>query len=39
MSYVAWIERHGRSIIFIFLALTIAGALAAYSLPVELFPM
>ncbi|MDB5408919.1 MAG: transporter [Rhodospirillales bacterium] len=38
MSFVAWVERHGRSIIVMMVALAAAGAVAALSLPVGLFP-
>jgi multidrug efflux pump subunit AcrB len=38
MSFVQWLEYHSRSILFIALALSIAGAFAATSLPVGLFP-
>jgi CzcA family heavy metal efflux pump len=38
MNFVQWVEYHGRSIVFIALSLTVAGAFAATSLPVGLFP-
>jgi CzcA family heavy metal efflux pump len=38
MNFVQWVEYHGRSIVFVALALTVAGAFAATSLPVGLFP-
>ncbi|WP_298359448.1 efflux RND transporter permease subunit [Rhodoblastus sp.] len=38
MSFVAWIERHRRSLIFISFAVAIAGLFAGASLPVSLFP-
>jgi CzcA family heavy metal efflux pump len=38
MNYVAFVERHRRSIILVLAAFTIAGALSAFSLPVGLFP-
>jgi len=39
MSYVAWIEYHRRSLIFVAFALALAGAYAGITLPVELFPI
>jgi CzcA family heavy metal efflux pump len=38
MTFVQWVEYHARSIVFVALALTVAGAFAATSLPVGLFP-
>jgi multidrug efflux pump subunit AcrB len=38
MSFVAWVERHQRSILVIAFALALAGGGAALSLPVGLFP-
>lgn len=38
MSFAAWMERHRRSIIVVMLALALAGGVAAFSLPVGLFP-
>jgi multidrug efflux pump subunit AcrB len=38
MTFVQWLEFHARSILFIALALAIAGTVAAFSLPVGLFP-
>jgi CzcA family heavy metal efflux pump len=38
MTFVQWLEFHAKSILFIALALSIAGAFAATSLPVGLFP-
>jgi CzcA family heavy metal efflux pump len=38
MHFVQWLEYHSRSILFIALALSIAGLFAATSLPVGLFP-
>src|ERR1700686_2493085 len=38
MTFVQWVEYHTRSIIFVALALAVAGAFAAGSLPVGLFP-
>src|SRR6202045_3728547 len=38
MNFVQWVEYHTRSIVFVALALTVAGAFAATSLPVGLFP-
>ena len=38
MSFVGVAERHGRSIVFVALALALAGAVLAVGLPVGLFP-
>jgi len=38
MTFVQWVEYHTRSILFVALALAVAGAFAATSLPVGLFP-
>ncbi len=38
MSFVAWIERHGRSIVLVMLALALAGFYVTTVLPVGLFP-
>ena len=38
MTFVSWIERHVRTILAVAVALAAAGALAAISLPVGLFP-
>ncbi|GGF49662.1 multidrug ABC transporter [Aliidongia dinghuensis] len=38
MTLTAWIEHHRRSIIFVVLALALAGGISAVSLPVGLFP-
>jgi len=38
MTFVQWVEYHTRSIIFVALALAVAGAFAVTSLPVGLFP-
>ena len=38
MSFVSVAERHGRSIVFVALALALAGAVLAVGLPVGLFP-
>jgi multidrug efflux pump subunit AcrB len=38
MTFVQWVEYHTRSIIFVAAALALAGAFAATSLPVGLFP-
>ena len=38
MTFVQWVEYHARSILFIALFLSLAGAVAATSLPVGLFP-
>jgi multidrug efflux pump subunit AcrB len=39
MNFVDWIEHHRRSLIFVAIALALAGAYAAVSLPAELFPI
>ena len=39
MSFSAWIEGHRRSLLTVALALALAGAFAAISLPVGLFPV
>ena len=38
MTFVQWVEYHTRSIIFVAMALALAGAFASTSLPVGLFP-
>src|SRR5258708_15228811 len=38
MTFVQWVEYHSRSIVFVALALSVAGGFAATSLPVGLFP-
>src|SRR5207249_12216797 len=38
MSFSAWAHSHARSILFLFGALALAGAVASVSLPVALFP-
>ncbi|PPQ30477.1 efflux RND transporter permease subunit [Rhodopila globiformis] len=38
MSFAAFIERHARTIVVLAVALAVAGAVAAVSLPVGLFP-
>jgi CzcA family heavy metal efflux pump len=38
MSFTAWAHSHARSILFLFCALALAGAVASFSLPVSLFP-
>jgi multidrug efflux pump subunit AcrB len=38
MSFVAWIEHHRRSLLFVAFALALAGVYAALTLPVGLFP-
>jgi CzcA family heavy metal efflux pump len=38
MTFVQWVEYHSRSILFVALFLSLAGAMAATSLPVGLFP-
>ena len=39
MTFVDWIEHHRRSLIFVAVALAIAGVYAAVTLPAELFPI
>jgi len=39
MSFAAWVESHRRSLLTIAFALALAGAFAAISLPVGLFPI
>ncbi len=39
MNFIDWIEHHRRSLIFVAVALTLAGIFAAYSMPVGLFPV
>ena len=39
MNFVAWIERHHRSLLFVTFALAIAGVYAGIALPVGLFPV
>ena len=39
MSFIAWIERHRRTLLFVAFALALAGGFAAISLPVGLFPV
>lgn len=39
MNFVGWIEHHRRSLIFVAVALALAGAYAASTLPAELFPI
>ena len=38
MSFVDWIERHRRSLLFVAFALSLGGVFAAITLPVGLFP-
>ena len=39
MSFVAWIEHHRRSLLFVAFALALAGIYAGLTLPVGLFPV
>jgi multidrug efflux pump subunit AcrB len=39
MSFVAWIEYHRRSLLFVAFALALAGIYAGVTLPVGLFPV
>jgi multidrug efflux pump subunit AcrB len=39
MTFVGWIEHHRRSLLFVAVALTLAGAFAAYTMPSGLFPV
>ena len=38
MNFVAWLERHRRSVLFVVFALTLGGVYAGITLPVGLFP-
>ncbi len=38
MNFNQWIHKHTRSVLFIMLVLALGGALAAWGLPVALFP-
>ena len=38
MNFTAWVQRHARSIIFLLIALSVAGAVSSFNLPVSLFP-
>ena len=38
MSFTQWMQGHRRSILFLLVLLALAGALAAFKLPVTLFP-
>ena len=38
MNFAGFVERHARSIILVAIALAVAGAVSAISLPVGLFP-
>jgi CzcA family heavy metal efflux pump len=38
MTFVQWVEHHAKSIFFIAIFLSVGGAVAAFSLPVGLFP-
>ena len=38
MSFVEWVQAHRRSILFFLLTLAAAGMVAAFKLPVTLFP-
>ena len=38
MSFAVWMQHHRRSILFLLVMLALAGALAAFKLPVTLFP-
>lgn len=39
MSFIDWVERHRRSLIFVAFALTLAGIYAGVTLPIGLFPV
>ncbi|HJU19073.1 MAG TPA: efflux RND transporter permease subunit [Stellaceae bacterium] len=39
MGFVAWLERHRRSLVFVAFALALAGLFAGLTLPVGLFPV
>src|SRR5512135_983394 len=38
MNFTLWLQNHRRSILFLLLALAVAGVIAAFRLPVTLFP-
>ena len=38
MTFTEWMQGHRRSILFLLVLLALAGALAAFKLPVTLFP-
>ena len=38
MNFVAWMQAHRRSVLFLLLLLALAGLVVAWSLPVSLFP-
>ncbi len=38
MNFTLWLQNHRRSILFLLLALAVAGIIAAFKLPVTLFP-
>ncbi len=38
MNFTDWLQAHRRSILFLLLALAVAGVIAAFRLPVSLFP-
>jgi CzcA family heavy metal efflux pump len=38
MNFTNWLQAHRRSILFLLLTLAVAGVIAAFSLPVTLFP-
>ncbi|TAL80353.1 MAG: efflux RND transporter permease subunit [Beijerinckiaceae bacterium] len=38
MNFVDWVERHRRSLLFVAVALTVAGVFAGVKLPIGLFP-
>jgi multidrug efflux pump subunit AcrB len=39
MNFVAWLERHRRSLVFVAFALALAGVFAGITIPVGLFPV
>ncbi|MGH8744699.1 MAG: hypothetical protein ACREUY_10525, partial [Burkholderiales bacterium] len=38
MNFTQWVQAHRRSILFFLLMLALAGAVAAFKMPVTLFP-
>ena len=38
MSFIAWMQQHRRSILFLLVLLAMAGVIASFKLPVTLFP-
>jgi CzcA family heavy metal efflux pump len=38
MNFTAWVQHHARSVVFLLMALALAGAVCSFNLPVALFP-